>query len=159
MTKQAVYIGLGSNLQDPIAQIKQALNNLTKIPNTDLIKVSSLYSSKSLLPDQPNYVNAIACLHTSLSAESLLNHLQHIENTQGRQRVQHWGARTLDLDIILYGNEQIDTPSLTVPHSQMALRSFVLVPLIEINPELILPSGQPIQTLLKNCPSQNLQKI
>lgn len=159
MTKQTVYIGLGSNLQDPIAQIKQAINNLANIPKTSLIKVSSLYSSDSLLPDQPQYINAIVCLHTSLSAETLLDYLQQIENTQGRKRIQRWGARTLDLDIILYGKEQINTPRLTIPHSQIALRSFVLAPLAEIAPELKLPNGQSILTLLKDCPSQSLQKL
>lgn len=159
MTKQTAYIGLGSNLQDPITQLKQALTALAELPTTMLLKTSSFYASDSLLPDQPHYINAIACLQTNLSAEALLDELQQIENNQGRIRKHRWGARTLDLDIILYGDQQLNTSRLTIPHSQLAVRSFVLVPLLEIAPHSTLPNGQTIASLLAHCPSQNLQKL
>lgn len=159
MIKSIAYIGLGSNLKNPIAQIKQAILALSQLPQTNLIKISSLYTSDSLLPNQPRYTNAIASINTYLEAETLLDLLQQIENNQGRQRNQRWGARTLDLDIILYGNQRLNTPRLTVPHPQMELRSFVLTPLTEIAPHLTLPDGRTITSLLKQCPSLNIQKI
>lgn len=159
MNEITVYIGLGSNLQNPIGQIKQAILALSKLPQTTLVKTSSLYTSDSLLAGQPRYTNAIVSISSQLIAETLLDLLQQIEHNQGRQRTQHWGARTLDLDIILYGNQQINTPRLTVPHSQMEQRSFVLIPLAEIAPDLILPNGRTITSLLAHCPSLNLQKL
>lgn len=159
MTKQLVYIGLGSNLQDPVSQLTTALNSLANLPDTRLVSQSSLYISDSLLEGQPQYINAVACLETELTPEALLDQLQQIENEQGRERKERWGARTLDLDIILYGNQQINTERLTIPHPQMALRSFVLMPLLEIASGICLPSGELVSLLLTSCPSQNLKKM
>ncbi|MFD1261928.1 2-amino-4-hydroxy-6-hydroxymethyldihydropteridine diphosphokinase [Entomomonas asaccharolytica] len=159
MTKQLVYIGLGSNLQDPVSQLTTALTALANLPNTQLIKQSSLYISDSLVEGQPQYINAVACLETSLVPEVFLDYLQQIENKHGRVRTERWGARTLDLDIILYGNQQINTERLTIPHPQMALRSFVLIPLLEIAPAICLPDGRAVTDLLADCPSQNLQRL
>lgn len=158
MTKEIVYIGLGSNLDNPIGQVKAALDEIADLPESTLIKTSSIYCSDSLLAGQPQYINAIACIETFLKPETLLNCLQHIENQHGRKRKEKWGARTLDLDIILYGQNQIQSDRLIVPHSQLAVRSFVLVPLEEITPNLIIPGYGAVSLLLKDCPSQNLKK-
>lgn len=159
MIKQAAYIGLGSNLANPIAQLQTALTTLASSPNIALINQSSFYQSDSLLDGQPQYINAVAQIETTLSPEHLLDALQQIEQQQGRERKERWGARTLDLDIILYSNLQINTNRLTIPHSQLALRSFVLVPLLEIAPDIALPSGLKVATLLASCPAQNIEKI
>lgn len=159
MTKREVYIGIGSNLQDPVAQVQKACAALNLMPDSKLITVSSLYSSDSLLEGQPQYINAVACVETTLSADDLLVTLQQIEQEHGRERKERWGARTLDLDIILYGDEAIESDRLTIPHAQMALREFVLLPLLEIAPDICLPDGQRVASLLKNCPSQNIKKL
>ncbi|GJJ79624.1 2-amino-4-hydroxy-6-hydroxymethyldihydropteridine pyrophosphokinase [Pasteurella canis] len=136
-----VYIALGSNLSTPIAQLNTALKALNQLPHTVLIKSSSFYQSKPLGPqDQPDYVNAVAYLQTDLPAFKLLDYLQQIENTQGRIRLRRWGERTLDLDILLYDNEIIQTERLTIPHYDMHNREFVIVPLFEIAPTLVLPN-------------------
>lgn len=158
MTREIVYIGLGSNLENPVEQVKEALQELAHLPESTLIKQSSIYCSDSLLGGQPQYINAVACIETALIPECLLDHLQRIENLHGRERKEKWGARTLDLDIILYGQKKINTDRLTVPHSQLALRSFVLMPLAEIAPTLSIPGYGAIASLLKDCPSQNLYK-
>lgn len=159
MSKEKVYIGLGSNLQEPVKQLQVAIDALAHIPESCVVEQSSFYSSDSLLEGQPRYINAVVCLVTTLTPEVLLDYLQQIENKQGRVRNERWGARTLDLDIILYGALQINSERLIVPHAQMAFRSFVLQPLLEIAPDLLLPTGEAISSLLANCPSQNLQRL
>lgn len=135
-----VYIALGSNLDNPLNQLKQAVEKLQHFAN---FKISPFYGSKPVGPqDQPDYVNAIAKFETDLSPEALLDKLQQFEQEQGRVRLRHWGERTLDLDIILYGNEQIQTDRLTVPHIEMKNREFVIVPLYDLVPDLVLPSGE-----------------
>ncbi len=149
------YIAIGSNLADPMAQAESAITALQQLPESQLLSVSSLYGSKPMGPqDQPDYINAVASIETTLGPLPLLDALQQIENSQGRERLQRWGARTLDLDILLYGNEIIDSPRLTIPHYGMKEREFVLYPLAEIAPELILPCGQPLHEALTHC-SQN----
>ncbi|AUI66089.1 MULTISPECIES: 2-amino-4-hydroxy-6-hydroxymethyldihydropteridine diphosphokinase [Glaesserella] len=141
-----VYVALGSNLDNPLAQLKQAVASLQTFAKN--LQVSSFYGSKPLGPqDQPDYVNAVAKFETDLTAIDLLDKLQQIENEQGRVRLRRWGERTLDLDILLYANEQIQTERLTVPHYDMHNREFVIVPLYEISPELILPNGKPLSAL------------
>lgn len=159
MIKHYAYIGLGSNLEKPIEHIHNALSALAKLPETQLIKKSSLYISDSLLEGQPRYINAVACIETTLQPLILLDQLQAIENVHGRERKERWGARTLDLDIILYDDQVINCPRLTIPHSQIAVRSFVLMPLLEIAPNICLPDGQPVSAFLKHCPSLSLQKL
>lgn len=140
------YIGLGSNIEQPIQQITQALHALQHLPDSQFIGASSLYRSPPLGPqDQPDFINAVACLHTALSPLALLAQLQAIEQQQGRQRLRHWGPRSLDLDLLLYGNQQIDLPELTVPHPGLSLRDFVLLPLQELAGNLQLPDGQWLQ--------------
>ncbi|SHM56613.1 2-amino-4-hydroxy-6-hydroxymethyldihydropteridine diphosphokinase [Phytopseudomonas punonensis] len=156
---ERAYIGLGSNLAEPAEQLRQALASLAQLPATRLVSVSSLYVSDSLLPGQPRYTNAVAALDTDLQALALLDALQAIELGQGRERHERWGPRTLDLDILLFGNRQIDEPRLRVPHSQMHLRAFVLYPLAEIAADLQLPDGSPLSTLLAACPFEGLERL
>ncbi|EHD20492.1 MULTISPECIES: 2-amino-4-hydroxy-6-hydroxymethyldihydropteridine diphosphokinase [Brenneria] len=139
-----VYLALGSNLTQPLQQIHAALSALDNLPQTRLARCSSFYRSRPLGPqDQPDYLNAVAELATDLSAEQLLDHTQAIEREQGRVRkAQRWGPRTLDVDILLFGDEVIATPRLTVPHYDMKNREFMLYPLAEIAPELIFPDGE-----------------
>lgn len=143
-----VYIALGSNLEHPQAQLTAALQALNALSDSRLTAVSSFYQSKPLGPqDQPDYVNAVACLETSLAPLALLDELQRIEHEQGRVRLRRWGERTLDLDILLYADHIIQSERLTVPHYDMHQREFVIIPLVEIAPHLVLPNGQSIQTL------------
>lgn len=143
-----VYIALGSNLENPQTQLTAALQALNALSDSRLTAVSSFYQSKPLGPqDQPDYVNAVACLETSLAPLALLDELQRIEHEQGRVRLRRWGERTLDLDILLYADHIIQSERLTVPHYDMHQREFVIIPLVEIAPYLVLPNGQSIQTL------------
>ncbi|WP_143735575.1 2-amino-4-hydroxy-6-hydroxymethyldihydropteridine diphosphokinase [Microbulbifer mangrovi] len=154
------YIGLGSNLQDPAAQLRSALEQIKAIPDTTLLDCSDLYSSAPIGPgQQPDYVNAVACLDTGLAPEDLLDALQAIENLHGRERTLRWGARTLDLDILLFGTRQLDTVRLQVPHPRMAERNFVLEPLAQLAPDLTMPDGTPLQTLLAQCPPNRLHRL
>ena len=156
-----VYIGLGSNLALPKKQIQDACASLATLPDTALIKCSSLYKSQPMGPqDQPDYVNAVALIETALSPESLLQHTQLIESQQGRiRKANRWGPRTLDLDMLLFGLQRIDNEHLTVPHSGMKQREFVLYPLFEIAPDLILPCGEKLANLVMTCPIKGLQKM
>lgn len=142
------YIGLGSNLQQPGQQIQSAIAHLRALANCRFIQLSPLYGSTAVGPGtQPDYVNAVAAIDTSLTPEILLDALQAIEQQQGRQRNERWGARSLDLDILLYGDQQIQSPRLTVPHPRMWQREFVTRPLADIAPELRPSIGSnPAQT-------------
>ena len=155
------YIGLGSNLSKPIVQIEKAIEKIGIIPQSQLLSVSSLYISKPMgTQDQNDYINAVLALETALSAIELLNALQSIENNAGRVRKENrWGARILDLDIILFGNEIINTDRLTIPHYGMSEREFVLLPLAEIAPELILPNGENIKELSQNIALNSMVKL
>lgn len=151
------YIAIGSNLADPVAQAQSAITALQGLPASNWVCTSSLYASKPMgLQQQPDYINAVACIDTTLAPLALLDALQQIENEQGRIRKERWGARTLDLDILLYGDEVIMTPRLTVPHYGMKTREFVLYPLAEIAPQLRLPCGTALQELLLQCPRNDL---
>jgi 2-amino-4-hydroxy-6-hydroxymethyldihydropteridine diphosphokinase len=156
-----VYIGLGSNLALPEKQIQVACSSLATLPDTALIKCSSLYKSQPMGPqDQPDYVNAVALIETALSPDTLLHQTQLIESQQGRiRKANRWGPRTLDLDMLLFGQQQIDNEHLTVPHSGMKQREFVLYPLFEIAPDLILPCGEQLADLVTACPINGLQKM
>lgn len=156
-----VYVGMGSNLSDPAAQLRTAMQALSSIRGVELLQSSSLYGSDPLgPPDQPRYVNAVVALGTILSPIALLDALQSIEQQHGRVRkAERWGPRTLDLDILLFGNLTIDEPRLTVPHYHMHARPFVLYPLSEIAPALILPNGDALADWLGKCPSDGLEII
>ena len=154
------FVALGSNLEDPIGQLQQALQELADLPQCQLLATSSLYGSKPMGPqDQPDYVNAVAKLATELEPIALLDALQQLENEHHRVRQRRWGPRTLDLDIVLYNQQQIDHPRLQVPHIGMYERNFVLYPLTEIDNSAQLPDGTAVTTLLDNCPLADLVKL
>ncbi len=155
-----VYIALGSNLANPLHQVQSALNALAELPQTTLIATSSLYRTPPLGPqDQPDYLNAVVALDTDLSAENLLDHTQKIEQEHGRVRKdERWGPRTLDLDILLFGDEIINTERLTVPHYDMKNRQFILYPLAEIAPELRFPSGESLQSVIAQLSAEPLTR-
>lgn len=155
------YIGLGSNLSNPQVQVTQALQELDAIAQTKLIEHSSLYLSKPMGPsDQPDFINAVAKIATGLSAEDLLSALQIIEENHQRQRKdQRWGPRTLDLDIILYGDQQIKSKRLEIPHYGVAEREFVLIPLQELQADLIIPGKGAIAELIEELPPYSLTKL
>ena len=143
------YVGLGSNLDDPGAQLSRALQALAGLPETLLVAVSGRYRNPPMGPrDQPDYLNAVAGLLTRLAPGALLAALQGIENDQGRRRDgPRWGARTLDLDLLAYGNVRLESDALTLPHPGICSRPFVLVPLAEVAPGLRLPDGQSVAAL------------
>lgn len=154
------YIGLGSNLDNPIEQIKQA--RLAIANQFSEISFSSLYSSLPMGPqDQPDYVNAVMSVRTDLSAIEVLRVLQKIESNFGRiRKAERWGARILDLDLLMYADQQINLPDLIVPHIGLSERAFVMYPLAEIAPgEMMVPGKQTIKKLLSQCPLNGLEKI
>ena len=146
------YIAIGSNLASPLEQVNAAVQALGEIPQSRIVAVSSFYRTPPLGPqDQPDYLNAAVVLDTALDAETLLDNTQRIELQQGRVRkAERWGPRTLDLDLMLFGNEIINTERLTVPHYDMKNRGFMLWPLFEVAPDLIFPDGIPLRTILDN---------
>ncbi|CAM3710029.1 2-amino-4-hydroxy-6-hydroxymethyldihydropteridine diphosphokinase [Pseudomonas wadenswilerensis] len=154
------YIGLGSNLADPEQQLRSAVEALGQLHESALAGVSAFYTSDSLSPGQPRYTNAVAALETALAPLDLLDALQAIEADQGRERKERWGPRTLDLDILLYGDQVIDVPRLKVPHYHMQARPFVLYPLAELVPEdFCLADQRPLSQLLADCPFVGLERL
>jgi len=147
-----VYIAIGSNLASPLEQVHAALAALAEIPDSQIVAVSPFYRTPPLGPqDQPDYLNAAVALDTDLAPETLLDHTQRIELQQGRERKAHrWGPRTLDLDIMLFGDRQIATPRLTVPHYDMKNRAFMLLPLVHIAPDVCFPDGVKVADILAN---------
>jgi 2-amino-4-hydroxy-6-hydroxymethyldihydropteridine diphosphokinase len=158
---ERVYVGIGSNLAEPLQQLRTAIAALRSLPLSHLVAVSSLYASDPLGPsDQPRYINAVAALDSTLAPMQMLDALQTIEREQGRIRGERWGARTLDLDIILFGQRIIDEPRLQVPHYHMQARAFVLYPLAEIaGSDLRLPDGRSLDALLAACPFVGLERL
>ncbi|MCW2269658.1 MULTISPECIES: 2-amino-4-hydroxy-6-hydroxymethyldihydropteridine diphosphokinase [Pseudomonas] len=157
---ERVYIGLGSNLDEPNQQLRSAIDSLRQLPETTMTGVSAFYSSESLSPGQPRYTNAVAALETDLAPLVLLDSLQTIEAAQGRERKERWGPRTLDLDILLYGDQVIDIPRLKVPHYHMQARPFVLYPLAELVPnDFLLADGRALAQLLADCPFVGLERL
>jgi len=157
---ERIYIGMGSNLADPAEQLRSAVDALSQLPRTELVAVSAFYQSDSLLPGQPRYTNAVAALDSLLPPLELLDALQAIENDQGRERLERWGPRTLDLDIVLFGDRLIDEPRLKVPHYHLQERAFVLYPLAELAPaDLRLADGRVLGELLQACPFVGLERI
>jgi len=152
------YVALGSNLGQPQHQLSKAVAALEMLPDTQLVRVSSIYRSAAVGPGtQPDYLNAVLLLTTNLSATVLLDAMHQIERAQGRVRDVHWGARTLDLDLLLYGNIEITSSTLTVPHPRLQQRNFVLYPLREISDtNLVMPDGSDLDTLLRQCPDDGL---
>ncbi|HEX7028325.1 MAG TPA: 2-amino-4-hydroxy-6-hydroxymethyldihydropteridine diphosphokinase [Gammaproteobacteria bacterium] len=159
---EEAFIGLGSNLQDPVQQLRRALTEMDALPDTRLLKVSSFYRSPPMegsAPGQPDYINAVAWLETALNPSKLLQALLQIEQRHGRTRSQHWGARTLDLDLLLYAQTRINEPELVVPHPGLHKRAFVLYPLYEIAPVIEIPGLGALQDLLAGCGAGQLEKL
>ncbi len=154
------YIALGSNLDDPAVQLRRAVEHLGTLAHCRITAVSSAYTSAAIGPGkQPAYLNAVLAMDTSLSAVQLLAATQAIESRQGRVREQRWAARTLDLDILLYGQATSASRQLQIPHPRMAQRNFVLYPLAEIAGEqLLLPCGGVLGSLLTRCPRGDLHR-
>ena len=152
------YIALGSNLENPAKQLQDAVNAIGHWEHSTMEAISNVYSSTAVGPgNQPDYLNAVLRINTQLSPSALLEHLQTQESAQGRVRTEHWGARTLDLDILLFDNLQISTENLKIPHPAMKQRNFVLYPLADIAKlEMMLPCGSDLGTLLKQSALDDL---
>jgi len=154
------YIGLGSNLKGPKEQIEKALRALGETKDITLLSVSSFYQSRPLLDmPGPNYLNIVCKIETDLSASDLLNFCQEIEENQHRMREVKWDSRTIDLDILLYGDQIFATKRLTIPHPEMINRAFVLLPLFEIEPGLNLPLLGPLKNLLEGIEPSDVEKL
>lgn len=154
------YVGLGANLGEPRRQLQAALAALAALPRTRLLRASSFYRSAPVgYADQPDFVNAVAAVDTELAADGLLDGLQAIEQRQGRERTFANAPRTLDLDLLLYGEARIATASLTVPHPRMHERAFVLKPLAEIAPDARIPGRGSAAELLASCRGQDVERI
>lgn len=165
-----VFLGLGSNLDSPVTQLQQAVIAIAGLPATRVLACSPVYRNPALpLPGetvstQPDYCNAVLLIETTLDALALLDGLQGIERAQGRVRGERWAARTIDIDLLLYGDRIIDQPRLTVPHPGLAARRFVLQPLADLAPELRLPAAAPlrgrsVRELLAACPPGPLSLV
>ncbi|WP_369310245.1 2-amino-4-hydroxy-6-hydroxymethyldihydropteridine diphosphokinase [Providencia rettgeri] len=155
---EQVYIAVGSNLGEPLKQAQQAIAALDAIPSSRVTATSPIYRTKPLGPqDQPDFLNLAVLLETTLEPEALLNYTQQIELDLGRVRKdERWGPRTLDLDIMLFGDRVINTPRLTVPHYGLKEREFMLYPLSDIAPTLVFPDGETLSERLTHVPRNGL---
>jgi len=153
------YIGIGANLGDALANVGDALVRIAALPSTRLIASSSRYRTAPIDSSGDDYINAVACIDTSLGAHELLTALQGIELAHGRERPYRNAPRTLDLDVLLYGDELIDTPALQVPHPRMLERAFVLTPLLEIAPDVNVPGFGRAQQFAGAVAHQQIAKI
>ncbi len=154
------FIALGSNLDQPLLQIQRALEALEILPHCQQLSCSRWYQSKAIGPgEQADYINAVVQLETTLTPPALLQALQHIEHQQQRVRTQRWGPRTLDLDLLLYGQEVINHSSLTVPHPRLFQRNFVLYPLFDLCPDLHFPDGTSLRSRLDYCSQDGLNPV
>jgi 2-amino-4-hydroxy-6-hydroxymethyldihydropteridine diphosphokinase len=157
---RAVHIGLGGNLGDPIATLRDALERIAALPGIRLDGVSSAYESAPVgFADQPAFVNAAARLCTSVGLREVLDGLLRVEGELGRVRTVRYGPRSCDLDILLAGREIVDEAGLTVPHPRLAERRFALEPLVELDPRLSLPDGMPLILLLEGVQDQAVQRL
>ncbi len=155
-----VFIGLGSNLGDRVANIRMALEKLSSQPEIKIRAVSSFYLTKPVgFQDQPDFVNAVAALETDLSPKEMLSVILKIENEMGRVRNFKWGPRNIDIDILLYDNLVLDTRELKIPHPFMTERAFVMKPLAEIAPKLKLPDGRTVKEIINGLDDQGVQRL
>lgn len=154
-----VYLALGSNLAEPLRQVEAALHALDAVPHTVRVATSSFYRTPPYgPPDQPDFLNAVVALDTTLTPLALLDCTQRIELEQGRERkAERWGPRTLDLDILLFGDLTLNTPRLTLPHYDMHNRAFMLLPLVEISPDITFPDGKKAADLLSGLDSSTIR--
>lgn len=159
MTVTAI-IGLGANLENPIEQVQQAISELATVKGIKLLKASSLYATLPVGPqDQPNFINAVAQIETVFEAHQLLDELQALEQKHRRVRLRHWGPRTLDLDLLFFGQETISTQRLTVPHPEIINRAFVIIPLLEILPDFRMPNGEALSKYVNGLPAEDMKAI
>ena len=156
-----VYVGIGSNLDNPVAQVQQAITMFQSSDQFRDVRVSSLYRSEPMAGmKQPDYINAVVAFTTDLNPHDLLDSLQQMENDQGRVRTDvRWSARTIDLDILLIGKEEICDDRLTVPHPGIFERNFVILPLAELDPDLSLPDNTHMSYLLTQITEEGIEKI
>lgn len=161
MPFERVWVGLGSNLDGPEEQVRAGLERLAGLPLTTLERASTLYRNPPMgPPDQPDYVNAVAELTTYLTPRELLRELHAVESSRGRSRGgEQWGPRPLDLDLLVYGEQQLDEPDLTVPHPGIPERAFVLYPLAELAPELVIPGQGRAASLAARLPASDLEPV
>jgi 2-amino-4-hydroxy-6-hydroxymethyldihydropteridine diphosphokinase len=157
--RERIFVGLGANLGDAVASVRAALAHLGALPGTSLVAASALYRSAPLDAAGPDYVNAVAELRTELEPEALLVQLQLLEQRFGRQRPYHHAPRTLDLDLLFYGDRRIDGPTLTVPHQRAHQRAFVLEPLAELAPAWRLADGRSVTETLATLADQRTARI
>lgn len=156
----SAWVGIGSNLNEPEHQVRRAFVALAKLPDTELRVQSPLYRTAPMGPqDQPDYINAVAALDTSLDADALLAQLQAIERQAGRQRDIKWGPRILDLDLLTYGSERINRPGLEVPHPGISERNFVLLPLLSVAPKLNIPGLGPVHQLAADIDREGVVRL
>ncbi|MCE2988843.1 MAG: 2-amino-4-hydroxy-6-hydroxymethyldihydropteridine diphosphokinase [Nitrosomonadaceae bacterium] len=157
---QAAYIGLGSNLADPIAQVQRALSEIGEIPDLRVERCSSLYETAPVgITAQPSFVNAVVLVQTRLTPRTLLAHLLDIEARHARVRAERNGPRTLDLDILLFGEDMIAEPGLVVPHPRVHERAFTLLPLLEINEALVIPGIGKASEKLNGVAGQGIRRL
>ena len=150
------YIGLGSNLDRPRSQVKRAILALAELPETRVIQDAGYYVSSPMGPaDQPDYINTVVQIETRLSPQDLLHACQQIEQQLGRIRTRHWGERTIDLDILLYGDRQIETDTLRIPHPGIWQRDFVYLPLLAIDDTISLPGSGQLKTIIEHDHKQD----
>ena len=143
------HIGLGANMRDRLQFLQRAVKRLGETIGMQVIDVSSVYETEPIGPtDQPWFLNAVAAVDTSLSPVMLLDQTQAIERTLGRETTYRWGPRTIDLDILLYGDMQVRTATLVIPHAELCHRAFVMIPLLELDPNLVLPDGAVVSACL-----------
>ncbi|MET0280169.1 MAG: 2-amino-4-hydroxy-6-hydroxymethyldihydropteridine diphosphokinase [Steroidobacteraceae bacterium] len=154
------YIGVGSNLGDSPGRVRAAFQALAGLPQTQLVARSRLYRTRPFGPvEQGDFINAVAGLLTRLPAAALLDAIRGLEAAAGRVRSERWGPRTLDLDLLVYGAELIDTPDLTVPHPGIAQRGFVLAPLADVAPTLDVPGAGRVELLLRALPDTGIAEV
>jgi 2-amino-4-hydroxy-6-hydroxymethyldihydropteridine diphosphokinase len=154
------YVALGANLDDPAATVRAAFAALANLPDSRIVHCSSLYRTAPVgIADQPEFINAVAELETSLAPEALLDALLEIEQRFGRIRAERNGPRTLDLDLLLYNDQYLDLPRLTLPHPRLHLRAFVLQPLAEIAPDLKIPGRGTVAAWLPAVANQGIVKL
>lgn len=154
------YVGIGSNLGDSVSRVGAAFEALQAVPQTLLIARSRLYRTRPVGPvEQGNFINAVAGLLTKLTAQQMLEAIRSIEHTAGRVRAERWGPRTLDLDLLVFGDQRIESPELTVPHPGIASRGFVLAPLSDIAPTLAVPGVGRVELLLRGLTDTGILEV
>lgn len=154
------HIGLGANMGDRLQFLQRAVQRLGETIGIEVIDVSSVYETEPVGPtDQPWFLNAVAAVDTSLSPVTLLDQTQAIERTLGRETTYRWGPRTIDLDILLYDDKQVTTATLVIPHAELCRRAFVMIPLLELEPGLVLPDGAVVSTCLNALTPPQLVRL